>query len=137
MAEEPSEPHSIGAYRKAYEDGDSLLGFRSGCGFVTATWGLVCPRCGQRDLHVVRLSGRGTLAAFTVQTVPSDEFLNDAPYAYVVVELEEGGRITGWIEGTASEGALSIGAAVRWKPTYKPGVQFQLVGVASSDALGG
>jgi uncharacterized OB-fold protein len=117
--------HSIDEYRHDYEEGVRLRGFRSGCGFVTATWGLVCPKCGQRDLAEATLSGKGRLVAFTVQNVPGDEFLNDAPYAYVVVEQEEGGRITGWIDGIRSESELAEGMPVEWNPTYKPGVHFR------------
>ncbi|MCI4321472.1 MAG: hypothetical protein L3K05_04110, partial [Thermoplasmata archaeon] len=73
--------HTIAAFRHAYEEENRLLGFRSGCGFVTATWGLVCPSCGQRDLAEVELSHGGQILAFSVQTVPSDEFLNEVPYA--------------------------------------------------------
>jgi uncharacterized protein len=132
--ETPSIPlHSIADYRTAYEEGQRLRGFRSECGFVTATWGLVCPRCGRRDLREANLSGQGTLVAYSVQNVPSDEFLNDAPYAYVVVELEEGGRMTGWIDGVARESDLSIGTQVEWVASYKPGVHFRVrAGAASS-----
>lgn len=119
--------HSIAEFRSDYEEGQRLRGFRSSCGFVTATWGLVCPRCGRRDLSEVELPRRGTIAAYTVQTVPSDEFLNDAPYAYVIVELEGGGRIAGWIDGVRSESDLSVGGEVVWTPTYKPGVHFRPV----------
>lgn len=84
----------------------------------------MCPRCGKSDLAETVLSGRGTIAALTVQTVPSDEFLNEAPYAYVVVELEEGGRITGWIPGVSTDQQLKIGDRVHWVESYKTGVQF-------------
>ncbi len=123
---EPTVPtvHSIAEFRTAYEDGQRLPGLRSGCGFVTATWGLVCPRCGKADLSEVDLSGRGRVVALSIQHVPSDEFLNEVPYAYVIVELEEGGRIAGWVAGVADESVLSIGSRVHWAPSYKPGVQF-------------
>jgi uncharacterized OB-fold protein len=91
---------------------------------VTATWGLACPRCGKADLVETTLPTRGRVVAFTVLTVPGDEFLNDAPYAYVVVELEGGGRITGWMPSVRSPCDLSIGEPVHFVPGYKPGVQF-------------
>jgi len=116
--------HSIEEFRQGYESENRLRGFASACGFRSATWLLACPRCGQHDLVEVELSGHGTVAAFSVQNVPSDEFLNDAPYAYVVVDLEEGGRITGWIPGIASEAELRIGEAVHFVSGYRPGVQF-------------
>jgi len=119
--------HSIDDYRVAYEEGQRLRGIRCSCGFTTATWILVCPRCGGRELREVDLPQRGRIVAFTVQTVPSDEFLNDAPYAYVVVDLEGGGRISGWIDGIRSDAELAIGGEVRWTPTYKPGIHFRPV----------
>jgi len=71
----------------------------------------------------VDLPSVGRVVGASVQHVPSDEFLNEAPYAYVIVELEGGARVTGWIpSGTGVE----IGARVRWVPSYKPGVQFAL-----------
>jgi uncharacterized OB-fold protein len=64
------------------------------------------------------------VTAFTVLTVPGDEFLNDAPYAYVVVELDGGGRVTGWMPTVRSDSDLAIGDRVRFVSGYKPGVQF-------------
>ncbi len=80
------------------------------------------------------LSGRGRVAAFTIQTVPSDEFVNDAPYAYVLVDLDEGGRISGWIPSMKSEADLEIGQRVRWVTSYRPGVQFEKEPPASGSA---
>ncbi len=128
---EPSAAHTIGEYQHGYEEESRLRGFRSGCGFVTATWGLRCPRCGQLDLEEFALSGKGHVVAFTVQTVPADEFVNDAPYAYVLVELEEGGRISGWMPAIRAVTDLAIGDRVHWVPSYKPGVQFEKDGAGA------
>jgi uncharacterized OB-fold protein len=124
---DPGRPglHSIADYRHGYEEGKQLRGFRSECGFVTATWGLVCPQCGGRDLTEAVFTGRGRLATFSVQHVPGDEFLNDAPYAYVVVDMEEGGRLTGWVSGVRDDSDLTIGESVHWVESYKPGVHFE------------
>jgi uncharacterized OB-fold protein len=131
--EGPGRPHSIAEYRKGYEEEHRLRGFRSRCGFVTATWGLRCPRCGDL-LEETVLPDRGRVVAFSVQTVPSDEFLNDAPYAYVVVELEGGARVTGWMAGVRAESELSIGTAVQLTESYRPGVQFRREGPADAPA---
>jgi len=122
---EVTAPHTIQEFQHGYEEEQRLRGFRSGCGFVTATWGLRCPRCGKSDLVEFQLSGKGVVAAFTLQTVPSDEFVNEAPYAYVLVELDEGGRISGWMPSVRSETDLSVGDRVHWVVSYKPGVQFE------------
>ncbi len=125
-AGEPSAAHTIREFTHGYEEERRLRGFRSAsCGFVTATWGLVCPRCGRADLEEAALSGEGRVAAFTIQTVPSEEFVNDAPYAYVLVDLDEGGRVSGWMPAVRSDGDLAIGDRVRWVPSYKAGVQFE------------
>jgi uncharacterized OB-fold protein len=124
--EGPAAPHSIADYRRGFEEERTLRAFRcAACGSIVATWGLRCPSCGRGELLEQTLSGRGKVAAFTVQTVPSDEFLNDAPYAYVIVELEEGGRLTGWMPSVREERQLAIGDRVRWVPSYKPGVLFE------------
>lgn len=125
MDEAPWAGHSIEGFRHGYEEEHRLLGFRSACGFVTATWGLVCPRCGRADLAEANLAPGGHLVAYSVQTVPSDEFLNEAPYAYVLVDLDGGGRVSGWIPGVARESDLTVGQRLVFVPTYKPGVQFQ------------
>jgi uncharacterized OB-fold protein len=110
---------------KGYEELGKLRGFRCRrCGHMTATWGLACSQCGNPDLEEAELPGRGTVVAFTILSVPGDEFLNEAPYAYVVVELEGGGRVTGWMPTVRSERDLTIGERVHFVTSYKPGVQF-------------
>ena len=119
--------HSIDQFRRAYEEEHRLIGFRSACGFVSATWALVCPACGRRDLAETELLPTGRVVAATVQTVPADEFLNEAPYAYVVVELDGGGRVSGWVAGVPPETEVPPGTRVKFVPSYKPGVQFERV----------
>ncbi|MCI4364896.1 MAG: OB-fold domain-containing protein [Thermoplasmata archaeon] len=121
----PRAPHTVDDFLRAYEDGGPLRGFRCvRCGLVSATWGLACPRCGDTGRVEQELSPSGKVVSFTIQTVPGDEFLNDAPYAYVVVELDGGGRITGWMPAVRSVSDLEVGDRVRFHPSYKPGVQF-------------
>lgn len=117
--------HSISEYRAGVETQHRLLGFRSSCGFRTVTWCLACPRCGKRDLEETEFTGRGRIAAFTVQTVPGEEFVNEAPYAYVLVDLAEGGRAAGWMPSIRSVTELAIGGPVHWVPSYKSGLVFE------------
>jgi uncharacterized OB-fold protein len=118
-------PHSIQEFVHGYEEDGLLRGFRCPrCGHITATWGLACSQCGAPGLEEARLSGRGRIVAFTVLNVPGDEFVNDAPYAYIVVELDGGGRVTGWMPSVRSEADLALGERVQFSPSYKPGVQF-------------
>ncbi len=121
----PAASHTVAEFVRGYEEERTLRGFRcTSCGLKTATWGLRCPKCGAGDRVEAELSGRGKVIAYTILAVPGDDFLNDAPYAYVVVELEEGGRITGWMPTVRATGDLAVGDAVHFVPGYKPGVQF-------------
>ena len=121
----PSASHTVDEWVQGYEAGETLRGFRcASCQLITATWGLACPRCGKRALEEHTLDRTGRVVAFTILNVPGDEFLNDAPYAYVVVELDSGGRITGWMPSVKSVGDLTVGQRVQFVPSYKPGVQF-------------
>jgi len=121
----PRAPHSIAEFVRGYEEGQTLRAFRCPrCDLKTATWGLACPRCGTVGLEETTLPPSGTVAAFTVLAVPGDEFVNDAPYAYVVVDMDGGGRITGWMPSIRSDADLAVGDRVRFSPSYKPGVQF-------------
>jgi uncharacterized OB-fold protein len=121
----PAAPHTIAEWVNSYEDGGPLRGFRCpACGLITATWGLACPRCAHVGLEEQVLGSTGHVVAFTLLMVPGDEFLNDAPYAYVVVELDGGGRITGWMPSVRTVNGMAIGTRVRFRPSYKPGVQF-------------
>jgi uncharacterized protein len=122
----PHASHTVAEFVKGYEEQQALRGFHCPkCGLITATWGLACPRCGARGLEERDLAHAGKVVAFTLLTVPGDEFINDAPYAYVVVELDGGGRITGWMPSVKSVDGLAVGERVRFVPSYKPGVQFQ------------
>jgi uncharacterized OB-fold protein len=121
----PDPPHSVEEWMRGYEEEGVLRGFRCrSCGLVTATWGIACLRCGTPGLEEAQLAPRGTVVSFTLLSVPGDEFLNDAPYAYVVVDLDGGGRITGWMPAAKTESDVRIGDRVRFAPSYKPGVQF-------------
>ena len=121
----PSAPHTILDWFRGYEEEGKLRGFRCpNCGLVTATWGLACARCGKADRTEIELGNQGSVVAFTILAVPGEDFLNDAPYAYVVVELEGGGRVTGWMPTIRDTDHLTIGDKVRFVPSYKPGVQF-------------
>ena len=53
-----------------------------------------CPRCLENDLEVVQVSGKGRLHGFTIVRQPvNPAFREDVPYAYAVVQLDEGPRM--------------------------------------------
>lgn len=53
-----------------------------------------CPHCLSSDLEWVKVSGRGRLHSFTIVRQPANAAFNaDVPYAYAVVQLDEGPRL--------------------------------------------
>ncbi|MCI4348685.1 MAG: OB-fold domain-containing protein [Thermoplasmata archaeon] len=108
-----------------------LRGVRSRCGFTSGTFLLACPKCGERDLAPIEFSGKGRIASFTVLSVPGEEFVKEAPYAYVLVDLDEGGRIAGWMAADRTGGPPAIGMAVQYVAGAAQGNRF-----AREDASG-
>ena len=82
---------------------EQLIGSRClDCDTIAAPQRQICPKCLGSKTEVVSLSGKGTLSAFTVITVPSVmmaqagyDFKN--PYCVGVVELDEGPQISAQI----------------------------------------
>jgi len=135
MPEAVAAPHTIDEFVKGYENDRRLRGFRCrACGTRTATWGLACSRCGAAPLEEADLAPAGTIVAGTIVAVASDEFVNDAPYAYVIVALEGGGSVSGWIPRVRTEAEIAPGTPVRFVPSYKPGLQFERTGTAEARA---
>ena len=55
-----------------------------------------CPQCGLASPQAISLAGAGTVHASTiVHRAPDDQFRAIAPYALVLVELDEGVRVMG------------------------------------------
>jgi uncharacterized protein len=94
-----SETLGVKEYRLALRE-NKLLGLKcKACGFVTAPPRLACRHCGDTDLTIVPLSGKGKIATFTSVYLPPENRRGQAPYLVVVVELEEGPWIMGNIQG--------------------------------------
>ncbi len=119
--------HSISQFTQAYEEGGRLLGYACrSCGFHTLTYLLVCPRCGTpHSLEDRPFSGGGRVLSYTLQYVPSDEFVNEAPYAYALIELDEGVRTSGWLPAVKHAEDLAIGDRGGWTRSYRSGLVFE------------
>lgn len=94
--------------------GGRLPGLRcAACGYRTASWAIACPSCGDRKLSEVDLETRGVVVAATLQTVPSVDFASVAPFVYALVELDGGGRVSGWRSASKGERPIASGDRVR------------------------
>lgn len=71
-----------------------------------------CPYCGGRDSSQVTASGDGSIYSWIVVHRAFDPaFAREVPYTLASVDLDEGGRVVGRIEG----GAAQFGMRVRAK----------------------
>lgn len=103
-----------------------LVGFKcTTCDHIQETPMYVCPKDGGRGSTLVELPHTGEIVTRTVQVISSEEFINDCPFAFVVVSLDNGVRVTGWVADIRKPEDLPLGAKVRFTPSYKPGVQFE------------
>lgn len=103
--------------------------------------GLECGACGERHftpvvrcskghdaLRVKEYAKEGRVVSYTIQVVAPEAFLNEVPFAWVVVDLDGGGpRVSGWVPFIAKPDELAIGQRVKFTPSYKPGMVFEKV----------
>jgi uncharacterized OB-fold protein len=83
------------------------------CGYYVHPPAPICPRCLTKTLHADPVSGRATVATFTVNAQPWIPGF-DLPYVIAVVEIDEQPdvRLTTNIVGCPPE-AINIGMAVK------------------------
>jgi uncharacterized OB-fold protein len=90
------------------------------CGHKSITPMYVCPVDKARDIRTVDLPSTGVVESYTVQKlIAPEEFLNDIPFAFVVVKLDDGTLVSGMVLDVARDADLPIGTRVRHAPSYK------------------
>jgi uncharacterized OB-fold protein len=82
------------------------------CGFVSFPPRLICPQCRNREFEEAKLAEKGKVLTFTVIRVPPRQFVDQAPYAVGIVELDDGVKLTGQIVDCDFED-LKIGQRVK------------------------
>ena len=116
-------------------EGGKLTGYScSKCGTKGVTFAVACPACGSGELVPFTFTGNGTVRTFTILTVPSEQFVNDAPYTYVVVDLDEACGVSGWMPDVHSQNEIAAGDRVRFTKSYKRGIVFERVGGSDATA---
>ncbi|QUW21290.1 OB-fold domain-containing protein [Sporosarcina sp. Marseille-Q4063] len=61
--------------------------------FVQRKW--ICPNCKGIEFHIREVNGKGKVFSHTTIHVSSKEFSGLTPYTIVLVDFEEGFRVTG------------------------------------------
>ncbi|MFB0565469.1 MAG: Zn-ribbon domain-containing OB-fold protein [Candidatus Aminicenantaceae bacterium] len=73
---------------------------------------LICPKCKNRDLVETKIAERGKVITYTIIRVPPHQFVDQAPFAVGIVELDDGVKLTGQIVDCDFDD-LKIGKRVR------------------------
>ena len=73
-----------------------------------------CSKCGSKEFENSILKGTGKVVTYTIITVPPAGFEDLAPYAWVVMELNDSGiRISGFLSNIQKPEDLQIGTVVK------------------------
>lgn len=116
---------TIAEVKEHAKDG-KLEGWSCGkCGRTQATPFVRCLKCGGEDVRAKELPPTGTVETYTIQRVSAEEFINEVPYAWAVIRLDDGTRVSGWIGYVTDPKELPVGTKVKYTPGYKPGLQFE------------
>ncbi len=89
------------------------------CGRVYFPPRAICPRCRRNSLgkmNELEISGRGKVVSFTEIHDPMPDFKMLAPYIMVIVEMDEGVRMTGHlvdVEPDEVESGMKVEATLR------------------------
>ena len=116
---------------KGFQDGihdGKIEGYTCGkCGHKFIDIIDFCPMCYSVDLVLTEFSKEGKVVTYTIQFVAPEQFMNEVPYAWAVVQLDNGPRVTGWIQFISKSEDLPIGQRVQFKKSYLPGIVFEKI----------
>lgn len=84
-----------------------------------------CPKCGSKDIATREFSSTGKVVSYTIQSVASEQFMNEVPFAFAIVDLDDGPKVSGWIPYISKADELPLGTKVEYTPSYKPGMMFE------------
>jgi len=98
---------------KKVKDGKILAYKCKKCGHMQLATIVFCSECYSHDFEEVEVEGRGKIVTYTIQNVAPVEYEKYAPYAWVVVRLDAGFNISGFLAGIGSPKDLPINARVK------------------------
>ena len=84
------------------------------CGELHLATVYFCQNCGNKEFENALLEGQGSIATYTIITVPPAGFEKYAPYAWVVLNLDNSNlRISGFMARISKPSDLPIGAKAK------------------------
>jgi uncharacterized OB-fold protein len=82
------------------------------CGMVLFPPRLICPECKGREFEDTKLAEKGKILTYTIIRVAPHQFVDQAPFAVGIAELDDGVKLTGQIVDCDFED-LKIGQRVK------------------------
>jgi uncharacterized OB-fold protein len=103
-----NEPFTIEQFYKFLQQGKLLAGKCLKCGKIHLPPRPLCDNCYSKEFEWVTVSGKGKLITYTVINIAPQQFQDLTPYAVGIIQLENGLKIPGMIQGITQE-QLKIG----------------------------
>ena len=97
------EPFLIEQFYKFLQQHKLMAGKCRKCGKIHLPPRPLCDRCLSQEFEWVSVSGKGKLLTYTVISVAPELFQALTPYAVGIVQLENGLKIPGMIQGVTQE----------------------------------
>jgi uncharacterized OB-fold protein len=98
-----SEPFTIEQFYKVLSSDKLMAGKCVKCGKIHLPPRPLCSECFSKEFTWVPISGKGKLLTYTIIYVAPTQFQELTPYAVGIVELAEGLKIPGMIQGITQE----------------------------------
>ena len=84
------------------------------CGELNLSTVSYCQKCGNKGFENYEIQGQGSIATYTIITVPPAGFEKFIPYAWVVLKLDDSNlRISGFMAGIATPADLPVGSKAK------------------------
>ncbi len=116
---------TIKEFEQGIRDG-KILGYRcANCGLKRIDILEFCPNCHQRQLQKVEFSDRGTVLTYTIQFVAPEQYMNEVPYAWAIIQLDDGPKVTGWIPFISKPADSAGGSESRFQEIVPPWNRFR------------
>lgn len=104
------------AYWRGAEAGVLVLQRCASCGRVRHYPRTLCDRCWSAEVEAVEADGRGTVHSWTVtHHVFAPELADEVPYTLVTVDMAEGVRVLGRLDGDVAP-ALDLPVRITFRP---------------------
>ncbi|WP_067961032.1 OB-fold domain-containing protein [Nitrosopumilus sp. Nsub] len=96
------------------KEGKVLTHKCTSCGHLHLSTVYYCQKCGSKGFEDAILDGTGSIATYTIITVPPAGFEKYTPYAFAVLQLDNSElRISGFMGGIATPDDLPVGTRAK------------------------